>query len=90
MLEAVAWTILASQILIAVALWLKYRHQQMIDHKIGRMERILDIADSVLLNQRRFLPMMTAMADIHEAVCGHSQLSKDLRGEAVVKDWADE
>ena len=82
--------VLVTQAVILLVSWLKYMHQRMIDERIGRMERILNIAESVLFNQRRFLPMMTAMADMHEAVCGHSQLSQDLRSEAVVKDWADD
>jgi hypothetical protein len=82
--------VLVTQAVILVVSWLKYRHQLSIDERIGRMERILEIADNVLFNQRRFLPMMTAVADIHESVCGRSQLSEGLRGEAVVKDWADD
>lgn len=70
--------------------WLKYRHQRATEEAIAamrmdmvEMRRILTIADNVLFNQSRFLPMMGAIADIHESVCGPNALQKELRATTV-------
>ena len=77
--ETLLTVVVLFQLLQFWAAWFKYRHQKGVEERLMRMERVLDIANSVMFNQRKFLPMIGAMAGIYEKIVGVDEIHQKMK-----------